>query len=364
MVDYAAKIKDFEDNLKRTQYHKGTEHHFGVVRAQIAKLREKIEKAGIKKGGVGFSVKRSGDATVIIIGFPSVGKSTLLNKLTGAKSKTAAYAFTTLTVIPGVLEYNGAKIQILDVPGIISGAAMGRGRGKEVLAMVRSADLILVTIDAHHPEHHQALLKELYDTNVRADKRPPDIRIKRKIRGGIDIGTTVKLSKVSKETLVAILQEFHINNADVVVRQDVDIDEFIDAVEENRKYIPSATVVTKVDLLTEHQKQDIMRELKPDLMVSAATGLNIDELRELIFNKLNFIRIFLKEVNKPADLEEPMILVRGITIRDVCVRIHRDFVKKFRFAKLWGKSAKFPGQVFRDLEKRLEDGDIIEVHVS
>ena len=56
-----------------------------------------------------------------------MGKSTLLTALTGTKSEAAAYEFTTLTCIPGVIHYNEAKIQLLDLPGIIEGAAEGKG---------------------------------------------------------------------------------------------------------------------------------------------------------------------------------------------------------------------------------------------
>lgn len=66
-----------------------------------------------------------------------MGKSTFLSKITKTKSEVAAYAFTTLTAIPGVLEYGGAEIQILDLPGIIEGAAEGKGRGRQVISAAK-----------------------------------------------------------------------------------------------------------------------------------------------------------------------------------------------------------------------------------
>ncbi|MBI4147698.1 GTP-binding protein [Candidatus Woesearchaeota archaeon] len=359
------KIAEMEAFMSKAQYNKHTEHGFGVMKAQIARLREKLEKESRKKGGGhGFAVKKTGDATVILIGFPSVGKSTLLNKLTNAKSEVAAYAFTTLTVIPGLLEYNKAKIQILDVPGIISGAAAGRGRGTEVLAMVRNCDLVLFVIDALNPEQFDALKKELFDVNVRVNQNPPDVKIAKKERGGLSITSTVRLTKITKETIAGILRELRINNADVVLRSDVDIDQFIDAIEGNRKYVPGVVVVSKIDLVNQEQQSHIEKTIRPDLLVSAQTGLNMEELKEEIFTRLKFMRIYLKEVNKKADLDEPMIVREGTVVRDICNRIHRDFVKKFRFCRVWGKSAKFPGQQFVLLDKQLQDGDILEIHVQ
>lgn len=61
---------------------------------------------------VGFDVAKTGDARIGFVGFPSVGKSTLLSNLAGVYSEVAAYEFTTLTTVPGVIRYKGAKIQV------------------------------------------------------------------------------------------------------------------------------------------------------------------------------------------------------------------------------------------------------------
>lgn len=77
-----------------------------------------------------------------------MGKSTLQGSLTGTESEAAAYEFTTLTCIPGTMHYKGSKVQVLDLPGIIEGAAHGKGRGREVIACARNADAILIVLDA------------------------------------------------------------------------------------------------------------------------------------------------------------------------------------------------------------------------
>ncbi len=357
------KIQALEEELKKTKYNKATEHHFGVVKARIAKLRDKLEKESTKKKGKGFAVRKSGDATVVLLGFPSVGKSTLLNSITKAQSKIGTYEFTTLDIVPGLLEHNFAKIQVLDIPGIIKGAAAGKGRGKEILSMVRNSDLILILIDSKYPVHYSAILKEIKDAGIRINERKPDVKIKKKAKGGVSIGTTVKI-KISKKTIQDILKEMKVNNADVVIRSPIDIDMMIDAVMGNRVYTPALTIITKIDAVSKKKRKKLIKEIKPDLVISAEKGENIPELKEKIFQKLNFIRIFMKEAGKKPDLEEPMIVKKGTTIKEICNKIHRDFVKKFRYAKIWGKSAKFPGQIFLKTNKELLDGDILEIHIS
>ena len=129
------KIADIEKEMSKTQKNKATEYHLGLLKAKLAKYRTMLLEPEGKSGpkGVGFDVVRSGDARVAMIGFPSVGKSTLLSKTTKTKSEVAGYEFTTLTCIPGKIEFQGAQIQLLDLPGIIEGASQGKGRGRQVI---------------------------------------------------------------------------------------------------------------------------------------------------------------------------------------------------------------------------------------
>ena len=364
MVDYDKQIKELQDELRKTKYNKATQGHIGIVKAKIAQLRQKQEARVQKKTGKsthGYSVRKSGDGTVLLLGFPSAGKSTLLNKITGAESDVGAYAFTTLSVIPGMLKYKQAKIQILDVPGIVSGAASGKGRGREVLTVIQNADLVLVVIDVNHPEHYPAILREVWESRIRLNKTKPEVFIKKKTKGGIQVGKTVPLD-IDNETIKKVLREFKVVNADVLIRSPLDVDDFIDCIEGNKKYVPAITCVTKADLANAAQVSKVKKELNADIIVSAEQDLNIDVLKDLIFDKLDFIRIYMKEPRKEADMQEPLIIFRNAKIRDVCTKTHKEFVSKFKFARVWGKSAKFPGQRLM-LNHVLKDGDILEIHL-
>ncbi|MES1912363.1 MAG: GTP-binding protein, partial [Cercozoa sp. M6MM] len=164
MSSNAAKIKEIEDEMARTQKNKATAGHLGRLKAKLAKLkREDLEAASKSSGGgggEGFDVSKSGDARVGMIGFPSVGKSTLLTKITGTESESADYEFTTLTAIPGTFQYKGCNLQLLDLPGIIEGAKDGKGRGRQVIGAARTCDLILIVLDASKPMQHKKIIED------------------------------------------------------------------------------------------------------------------------------------------------------------------------------------------------------------
>jgi ribosome-interacting GTPase 1 len=357
------KIKKIEDDIHRTQVNKKTEHHIGLLRAKLARLRAELEEQHTRKTGsrIGYDVKKAGDATVVLIGLPSVGKSTLLNRLTNAKSKVGSYQFTTLEVVPGVMEHGGARIQVLDLPGIIKGASSGKGLGKRVLAVARSADLVLFIVDVFHPEARDLLERELRSTGIRVDESPPNVVIEKSDTGGISVTSQARLTRITEALVKDILRVYDINAARVVIRQDVDDQQLIDVLAGNRVYVPSLTVMNKIDLVNAGFTTELSRKLPYDFVpVSAETNVNMQALREEIYRRLNFVRIYMRRRTGETDFDEPMVVRGGATIGDVCDRVHRGMKDEFRYAQVWGKSVKFGGQRV-GMTHQLMDQDVLTI---
>jgi len=362
-------IAELEAELTKTPYNKATSKHIGRIKAKIAKLRDEAVNRAMKSGGGGdgYSVKKSGDASAVLVGFPSTGKSTLLNKLTGTESAVGAYAFTTLTVVPGALEHKGAKIQLLDIPGLIAGAAMGKGRGKEVIGVVRSADIIIILVDVFNGQHVNVLLKELYDAGIRINVPKPDITIKKASVGGVRLAAVGTLD-LDIEEVRTILSESKMMNADVLIRGNATQEDFIDAVQGNRVYVPAFIAVNKVDLIDKQHCLEIERDIKErfhiaPIMISAHSGYHMEELKDAIYDCLGFMRVYLKPQNEEADMEVPLIVRTGSTVETVCTKLHRDFVRRFRYARVWGDSVKHGGQRV-GLSHALIDGDILSIIIE
>jgi small GTP-binding protein len=342
------KIKAIQDEMAKTQINKATEHHIGLLKAKIAKLKREQEENIIKKSGMksdGFDVRRSGDATVVFIGLPSVGKSTLLNKMTKAKSVVGAFTFTTLTVVPGMMEYRGAKIQVLDLPGIIKGASTGKGLGKRILSVARTADLVLLMLDVFQPYHENVLVNELGNIGIRLNQLPPNITIEKASMGGIAVAQQVKLTKITEKHLKDILHLYGIVSARVVIREDVTSEQLADYIAGNISYSKSITIVNKVDLVDKKFLKELKKKIKSEVIeVSANSDINIELLKEKIYEKLKFIRIYMRPKGGETDFKEPLIAREGDTVEDICNKLHRRMKRAFRFGLVWGKSVKFGGQ--------------------
>ncbi len=353
------KIAEIEAEISNTKYNKATQHHVGKLKAKLAQLREEVVMSSSGPKGSGYGVRKAGDATVALVGLPSVGKSTLLNCLTDADSETGSYAFTTLDVVPGVLKYKDANIQILDLPGLIEGAARGAGRGKEVLSVIRSADLIIHVIDTLEPAPH-VILKELFDSGMRLNSRPPNGSVSKTGIGGIEVISTVR-QEISEDAIKAVVREYGMVNAQVVLRERIDIDDLVDILAGTRVYSSSFDVLTKVDMASREQLSTAKKLCKGQIVeISAPTKKGITKLKRRIYTSLEFISVFMKPQGEKADLDEPMVVRRGTTITEICQRLHRDFVRKFRYSQVWGPSAKFPGQTV-GLNHQVKDKDVVSI---
>lgn len=259
-----------------------------------------------------FSVEKGGAAQIAIVGPPNIGKSSLLNKLSNVQIKIADYEFTTLKPTPAIINFDGVEVQLIEIPGLIEGAHAGKGTGKALLAVVRTADNILFMCDAAE--------------------------------------SAEKLAQVIKEVQLA-----------------------------NIKLKNKIIIANKCDLPEAENKIAVLEQNFPDfeiIPVSVAENKNINYLREKIWQVTKLIRIFTKTRAKSADFAGPseinfawakqkiskdaIALKENATIADLARKIHKDFLEKFDYAKVWGKSAKFEGQRV-GLNHKLEDKDIVEI---
>ncbi|KAI0693779.1 developmentally regulated GTP binding protein 1 [Cytidiella melzeri] len=361
------KIKEVEDEMNRTQKNKATSYHLGQLKAKLAKLRRELispSSSGGGGGGLGFDVARTGIATVGFVGFPSVGKSTLMSKLTGTHSEASEIDFTTLTTVPGTLKVHGAPIQILDLPGIIEGANDGRGRGRQVIAVARTCHLIFIVLDVLKPLGDKKLIEtELEGFGIRLNKKPPNITVRKKDKGGLSITNTVPLTNIDHDEIKAVFSEYRINNADVAIRQaGVTADDLVDVIEGNRVYIPAIYVLNKIDAIS-IEELDLLYKIPMSVPVSSREWMNVDELIEKMWETLQLVRVYTKPRGLAPDYSSPVVLRRGkCTIEDFCDSIHKEIAKQMKYAIVWGSSAKHSRGQKVGLDHVLEDEDV--VHIS
>ncbi|MCX6726948.1 MAG: 50S ribosome-binding GTPase [Candidatus Shapirobacteria bacterium] len=346
--EIAKKIAAVEKEIHDTPYDKSSQFHHGVLKAKLSRLRDNLEEkiSGGAGGGVGYAIKHSGDASVVLVGLPSVGKSTLLNAVTNAESKVANYDFTTLGVIPGMMEYKGVRIQILDLPGIIEGAAEGKGFGKKVLSVVRASNLVVLMTDIQRLGWLKKVEQELENAGIRLNKKPPKIHIHRADRGSIQIVDPFKI--IPKENLIEMAKEMGFDNAIIQIGEKLeDVDRYIDGLSKSRTYMPLVEVVTKIDMAKPTPSPSLQKGgVNTNIVfMSAVNGQGIQEFKDAVWKGLGMVRVYLKrERTSEADKQEPLIMKRGQTLEMVLKKISNQMSQDITRVFIWGKEAKFQGQ--------------------
>lgn len=343
MASVSQQIEEIEEEIRKTPHHKGTNRFIGLMRAKISRLKDRDIETSSKSGGGGgggYQVKKQGDATVVLVGPPSAGKSTLINRLTNAESKVAPYAFTTVTVIPGMLKYNEAYIQILDIPGLIEGAKEGKGRGREVLSVARSADLLIIMTDIERVKQIEKMVGELEESGIRINKTRPNVLISKKAEGGLEVHSNLK-QEIDKETIKEIAREYGIKNGDITIKEKLNHERLFDAFSANRVYVPAIFVVNKID------KAGGLKIPNSYIGISAEKDIETDSLIQEIWSTLKFVTVKLPEGH--------IIMKEGDTLQDIANKIGANFAQTYKLVKIWGAGARFPGQEV-SLSTKVQEG--------
>jgi len=158
----------------------------------------------------------------------------------------------------------------------------------------------------------------------------------------------------------SILAEYKIHNADVTLRSDATADDLIDVVEGNRVYIPCIYVLNKIDQIS-IEELDIIYKVPHCVPISAHHRWNFDDLLEKIWDYLKLVRIYTKPKGQLPDYTSPVVLPYSrTTVEDFCMKIHKNLIKEFKYALVWGLSVKHnPQKVGKD--HTLEDEDVIQI---
>lgn len=366
------KIRALEEYIHSIPEHKGTMKLRAHFRTKLAKLRDEQEeirqrRRALTGGRTPYDIKREGAAQVTILGLTQSGKSELLKAVTNAKVEVGSHPYTTSEPVVGMMDYEDIQIQIVEAPALMEGAAKGRAWGSSVLGLARNSDGVILLVDGGNDPGGQLnlLVNELEAAGIYPEnERTSRIEIKKTGGGGVKVfsagGYVGDLDRIPE-----ILQESGITNALVKIWGVADEEDLRKAVVERTVYKPMMMVVNKIDLIQSAETSEGFVEKAHDRFevvgVSARTGKGVEELKRRIFGFLGLMRIYTRRPGQ-SELDKPFILRRGSKIIDLAGGIHGDFKKRFRFAKIWGPSAKFPGErVGIDIE--LRDKDIVEIYV-
>jgi len=353
-----SKLDELTKEYSKTKYNKATNKHLGILRKKISETKKEIVEASKGRGGKGFFVKKSGDATVALMGFPSTGKSSIINALTNARSKTARYEFTTTDVVPGIMLYNEAHIQIFDMPGIIEDAHLGSGGGRSVIAAMKVADLIVFVIEVERVDRLDILLSELKSQNVMVNRKKPKVYVR---EAGSSIGIIVETnrSKIPERDIREVLWGFGIHDARVRIEEDIGVDDFIGIMSGKYHYMRAIVALNKIDMRPDYEKVSASIREKYGITVvpiSATQKLNMEMLRDAIYQNLGLITIYLKP--KEEDRSKPLILKSPSSVGDAAAKIHTEILDNLKCAYISGPSAKFDRQRV-GVEHMLKSGDTI-----
>jgi len=303
------KIAILKQMLSIMPKHKGTDRLQGELKAKISRLNKEIQKK--QRGGkriYSYYIPKQGAGQVVLIGAPNAGKSQIISKVTDADAEVAPYPFTTYKPIVGMMTFEDIKIQLIDTPPIAENSTESY-----LTEIIKNSDLTLLIVNLGSDD----LLEE--------------------------IGTVIK--ELGKARILIGSKEKKREK-------------------EGWTYKKTIMVANKIDIKGANERFNILKELYKDkfplISISAKEEKNLKNFEKEVYKALQIIKIYTKAPGKPIDKSEPVVLKEGSNVLDAARVIHKDFVNRLRYAKIWSEN-KFDGQEVKK-DYILKDGDVLEFH--
>lgn len=291
--------------------HKASEKVQVILKTKISELTDEIEaaKSGPKKTAPGtFKIPKQGAGQIVLLGGPNGGKSSLLRKLTRATPEVAPYPFTTREPVPGMMDWEDVRLQLIELPPISADVCE-----TYVSDFTRTADAVALIVDLGDddgPFAVEAVLDQLKNRRRLLVDKPPES----------DDDPTV----------------FHVK---------------------------TLVIANKIDAEGSKDRLDMLKEILGDRLpihtVSCETGEGIEGLRKLFFDRLGLIRVYGKLPGKQADMTSPFTIPVGGTVMDFAEKVHSELAEGLKAAKVWG-SAQFDGQTVKR-DHVLQERDVVEL---
>jgi small GTP-binding protein len=291
--------------------HKASEKVQAILKTKISEISDELETAkaaGPKKSATNFKIPKQGAGLILFLGGPNGGKSSLLRKLTKATPEVAPYPFTTREPVPGMMDWEDVRLQLIDMPPITADFYENY-----FTDFTRSADAVALVVDLGDDD------------------------------GPFAVETVLEQLKNRRRILVNQLPE---GDDDPTVY-----------------HVKTLLIANKIDAEGAADRLEIFKEMIGDrfpiLTVSTETGEGIEELRALLFKRLGLMRIYGKQPGKPADMTSPFTIPEGGTVLDFAEQVHSDLAEGLKSAKVWG-SAQYDGQTVKR-DHVLQEKDVVEL---
>jgi ribosome-interacting GTPase 1 len=267
-----------------------------------------------------------------------------------------------------MMRFEDLQFQLVELPALVP-----EGDGRYIFQegsadLVRNCDGLIVMVDlgAEPLDQLEVILAELARSQVSTAKLQSNVSIVKTRSGGVQLLAAGRLIGCTRDQVVSLLSSYGITNAVVRTMGDITLDSVEDVLFEiNLTYKPTVVMANKADLPNAAENSRRLLEKTNSrmqvLVASCLTRAGLSDLGSTLFRALDIVRVYTKEPNALKPSPDPFVVKRGTTVGELSRLIHIVMFRRFKYARVWGKSASYPGERV-GIDHALSDGDAVEIH--